>query len=64
MQVFLTDNQDGSRTLLKIFSLDKEQQLPLDTIKGLCQGMVYQIDLGRHNNNGMKAFQSMLERLP
>jgi hypothetical protein len=63
-QAFITENDDKSKTLLKIVTLEGDAKLPYDVCKDLCQGFIMKINYGKQFKVGSLALQFMLERLP
>ena len=63
-QSFIVDNEDGTKTLVKLITLEGDGKLPYDTCAKLCQGFLMKIDYGKQYRMGSCALQYMLERLP
>jgi len=63
-QTFIVDNDDKSKTLFKIITLEGDAKLPYDRCKDMCQGFLMKINYGKMYRVGSVALQFMLERLP
>ena len=64
MQAFVVPKSDGTKVLLKHIILDKDFKMKVDDIQQTCHGELKLLNYGRHNRNGSKSLQMMLERLP
>ena len=64
MQVFIVPRPDGTKSLLKLITLDKDHRMLVEHIKKLSHGTVSKIDYGKHYQNGSKAVQYQMENLP
>ena len=65
MQLFIVDNPDDTKTVLKhVVLADKESKLRVEQISELSHGIVFKINYGTNFANGSKAWQYMLKRLP
>ena len=57
MQLFISDNPDNSRTILKHFVLEKEAKLTIEQITAMAHGTIFKITYGTNFANGSKAWQ-------
>ena len=64
MQTFITKNPDNTRSLLKLFTMEKDNKIKYNDAFQMCHGSMYKVDYGKHFRDGSRALQYLLERLP
>ncbi|CAK0816294.1 unnamed protein product [Prorocentrum cordatum] len=64
MQTFITKNPDNTRSLLKLFTREKDNEIKYSDAFQMCHGSMYKVDYGKHFRDGSRALQYLFERLP
>eukprot|EP00959_Pyramimonas_sp_CCMP1952_P312618 6543625-Pyramimonas_sp.AAC.1 len=64
MQTFIAKNPDNARSLLKLFTMEKDNKIKHSDAFQMCHGSMYKVDCGEHFRDGSRALRYQLGRLP
>ena len=52
MQTFITKNPGNTRSLLKLFTMEKDNNIKYSDAFQMCRGSMYNVDYGKHFRDG------------